>query len=94
VEAAHHEKRRVSISGMLQKLGVSRTGYRSWINRRPSKTQKRQEEIKTKIESIYNNSKQNYGAPKIAKKLKQSGEIISERTVGKYMKEMGIKAQW
>ncbi len=23
-----------------------------------------------------------------------SGEIIVERTVGKYMKEMGIKAQW
>lgn len=31
---------------------------------------------------------------RIAKKLKQIGEIIAERTVGKYMKEMGIKAQW
>jgi transposase InsO family protein len=79
---------------MLQKLGVSRTGYRSWINRKPSNTQIRQEVIKSKIKSIYNDSKQNYGAPKIAKKLKQSGETIAERTVGKYMKEMGIKAQW
>jgi transposase InsO family protein len=79
---------------MLQKLGVSRTGYRSWINRKPSNTQIRQEVIKSKIKTIYNDSKQNYGAPKIAKKLKQSGEIITERTVGKYMKEMGIKAQW
>ena len=26
--------------------------------------------------------------------LRKSGEIISERTVGKYMKQMGIKAQW
>ncbi|TYC85525.1 IS3 family transposase [Acetobacterium wieringae] len=93
-EAAHHEKRRVSVSGMLQKLGVSRTGYRSWINRKPSNTQKRQEVLKTKIETIYNDSKQNYGAPKITEKLKQSGEIIAERTVGKYMKQMGIKAQW
>ena len=32
--------------------------------------------------------------PKITKKLRQKGETISERTVGKYMKEMGIKAQW
>jgi transposase InsO family protein len=94
VEAAHHEKHRVSVSGMLQKLGVSRTGYRSWINRKPSNTQKRQDVLKTKIETIYNDSKQNYGAPKIAEKLKQSGEIIAERTVGKYMKQMGIKAQW
>ena len=39
-------------------------------------------------------SKQNYGTPKITIELQKSGEIISERTVGKYMKEMGIKAQW
>ena len=26
--------------------------------------------------------------------LKKLGETISERTVGKYMKEMGIRAQW
>ena len=32
-------------------------------------------------------------APKITRKLRQKGETISERTVGKYMKEMGIKAQ-
>ena len=41
-----------------------------------------------------NQSKQNYGAPKITKKIHQKGETISENTVGKYMKEMGIKAQW
>ena len=43
---------------------------------------------------IYDESKQNYGAPKITRELRKSGEIISERTVGKYMKQMGIKAQW
>lgn len=31
--------------------------------------------------------------PKITKELCKSGEILSERTVGKYMKQMGIKAQ-
>lgn len=51
-------------------------------------------EPKTKIQDIYDESKQNYGAPKITKELRKSGEIISERTVGKYMKQMGIKAQW
>ena len=39
---------------------------------------------KTKIQDIYDESKQNYGAPKITKELCKSGEIISERTVGKY----------
>lgn len=79
---------------MLKYLGVSRSGYRSWLNRTPTDAEKRREYIKTKIQDIYDESKQNYGAPKITRKLRQNGEIISERTVGKYMKEMGIKAQW
>ena len=60
----------------------------------PSNTQQRREAVKVKIIDIYDDSKQNYGAPKITKKLQQEGEIISERTVGKYMSQLGIKAQW
>ncbi len=43
---------------------------------------------------IYDKSNQNYGAPKITRELRKSGIRIAERTVGTYMKEMGIKAQW
>lgn len=50
--------------------------------------------MKAKIQAIYDNSKQNYDAPKIAKELLKGGETISERTVGKYMKGMDIQAQW
>ncbi|WP_341271459.1 IS3 family transposase [Clostridium cellulovorans] len=93
-EAAMKENRQVSVSGMLKILGVSRSGYRAWQKHMPSDTQKRKEAVKVKIKDIYDDSKQNYGAPKIAKKLQQDGEIISQRTVGKYMEELGIKAQW
>lgn len=93
-EAVHKVKRRASVSGMLKISGVSRSGYYSWLHRSVSNFQQYKEVRKAKILKIYNISKQNYGAPKIAKKLRQDGEFISERTVGKYMKEMGIKAQW
>ncbi len=33
--------------------------------------------MKTKIQAIYENSKQNYGAPKITKELVKDGETIS-----------------
>ena len=79
---------------MLKYLDVSRSGYRSWLNRTPSDTDKRREYIKAKIQDIFDGSKQNYGTPKITRKLRQDGETISERTVGKYMKKMKIKAQW
>ncbi|MFQ7979376.1 MAG: IS3 family transposase [Faecalimonas umbilicata] len=37
---------------------------------------------------------QNYGAPKITAELRKSGEYVSEKTVGNYMRQMGIKAHW
>ena len=93
-EAAHKAKRRVSVSGMLKILGVSRSGYRAWLKHVPSNAEKRRESVKAKIKDIYDKSKQNYGAPKITQVLRKTGETISERTVGQYMKQMGIKAQW
>lgn len=94
MEAAKTCKRRVSISGMLKFLGVSRSGYRAFLNRKLSPTRQRKDAVKKEIQRIYDDSKQNYGAPQIAKKLRDSGETISTRTVGKYMHEMGIRAQW
>ena len=94
METSKIARRRVSVSGMLKKLGVSRSGYRAFLNHKPSNMQQRKESVKKKIKTIYDDSKQNYGAPKITKELQKSGEVISERTVGKYMKEMGIRAQW
>ena len=55
---------------------------------------KRREAVKVKIQDIYDDSKQNYGAPKITVELRKTGEVISERTVGTYMRQMGIRAQW
>lgn len=93
-EAARKAKRRVSVSGMLKILGVSRSGYRAWLKHVPSNAEKRRESVKAKIKDIYDKSKQNCGAPKNTQVLRKTGETISERTVGQYMKQMGIKAQW
>ena len=79
---------------MLKFLGVSRSGYRAFLKRKVSPARQRKETVKKEIQKIYDDSKQNYGAPKITQELRKSGETISERTVGKYMREMGIKAQW
>lgn len=94
VEASKTAKRRVSISGMLKYLGVSRSGYLAFIKHKPSASEQRKEAVKGKIQEVYDGSKQNYGAPKITVELRKSGEVIAERTVGKYMHEMGLRAQW
>lgn len=101
LEAAEREEqlkeqgeRRLNVSGVLKLLGVSRSGYLSWKKRFPSKRELRKQAIKERILEIYHESHQNYEAPKITECLKKEGEIIAEKTVGNYMRELGIKAQY
>ena len=89
-----HEKRRFSVSGILKRLGVSRSGYLAWKKHIPSDTQLQREKIKAKIQNIYDASHQNYGAPKITAELQKSGVHIAQKTAGNYMHQMGIRAQW
>lgn len=101
LETAHREEqlreqggRRLNVSGVLGRLGVSRSGYLSWKKRLPSNREKRKEALKEKILAIYKESHQNYGAPKITECLRREGEKIAEKNVGNYMRELGIKAQY
>ena len=89
-----NDGRRLNVSGVLGYSGVSRSGYNSWKNRVPSIREQRKNNVKNKICDIYDESHQNYGAPKITAILNKNGETISEKTVGNYMREMGLKAQW
>ena len=77
---------------MLKKLGVSKSGYYDWIKRKPSKQAERRQKVKENIRNIHVESKEIYGAPKITRILKKQGYRISERTVTRYMHEMGIRA--
>lgn len=87
-------KRRVSVSGVLKHLGVSRSGYHAWLNRIPSEATQRKMRIMEKIRQLHDESYQIYGAPKIARELHKMGERITEKTVGNYMRQMGLKAHW
>ncbi len=49
--------RRVSVSGMLKFLGVSRSGYLAWLHHVPSDTEKRRKAVKAKIQDIYDDSR-------------------------------------
>jgi putative transposase len=88
------KERKISVNSVLKILGVSTSGYYNWKKRTPSKQKIRKKDIKIKIKEIYNESHQIYGAPKIASILQSRGHIITEKTVGNYMREEGIKAIW
>ena len=83
---------KVSIRAITQLVGVSRSGFKSWVNRKKSKQQQYKERVQIRIKEIYDKSKEIYGSPKITHILRQEGYKISQKTVSNYMREMGIKA--
>lgn len=82
----------VSIRSICGILGISRSGYSDWSNRKKSKQKQHKEKIQANIKEIYDKSKKIYGAPKITHILNQKGFQVSQKTVSNYMQEMGIKA--
>ena len=86
------EKRRLNVSGVLRILGVSRSGYNAFREHTPAASQVKKEQRMAQIKAIYKESHEIYGAPKITAKMRQKGDRVSERTVGKYMRELGIRA--
>ena len=83
-----------SVARVLKSLGVSLSGYKSFLKWKLPEQKKKKAEVQQQITEIHKDSKQIYGAPKIAKELKKKGYGTSERTVSVYMKEMGLKACW
>jgi len=71
------------IEKMCQVLGVSSSGYYSWKTTVISNRVLRMNHIKEKITSIYFESKQRYGSPRITIELQSLGYAISRITVAK-----------
>lgn len=76
---------------MARLLGVSRSGFYAWMKREPSKRAARNEELAAKITQSHAASDGVYGAPRILIDLRESGEIISRKTVARIMAELGLQ---
>ncbi len=93
VRKAHEEAGDgLSISGVLNHLNVSKSSYYAWLRRGPGKRKEKRLHLQKEIMDIYEGSKKIYGAPKITEQLKTDGHKVSERTVGRYMRDMDIHA--
>lgn len=89
------EDRTVSISAVCEILGLNRaTYYNQSQPLQKSQREIRRERLAFKIEIIHKESKEIYGAPKITHKLRQEGEVVSEKLVSNIMRENGLKAHY
>jgi transposase InsO family protein len=88
----NHEKI-FPIEKMCKVLKVSQSGYYRWKNNFISFRAKKSSVLKEKITTIYFESKQRYGSPRITIELNALGYKISRITVAKYMKQLGLRSK-
>ncbi len=78
------------IEMMCQVLGVSRSGYYSWKQRKPSKRAIEEEKLMEQIRLIHKKSRFTYGSPRIREELKKKYVHVSRRRVARLMKKANI----
>jgi putative transposase len=78
---------------MCTVFGISRSGYYAWTKRRKSKRDKRRERLERQIRRAFLDSRKLYGSIKVWETLKKQGVQVSEKTVARIMKELGLKSR-
>ncbi len=86
------ELRRKNIKRTSNLLGISRSSYYSYKNKKISKRSLEEQILKEEIREIWLLNEKKYGSPKIQGELRKKGIRVSERRIQKLMKEMGIKS--
>ena len=76
-----------------QTLEVSRAGYYAWRDRPQSPRQARQQVLSARITVVHQENRCVYGSPRICRALQAAGEKVSENTVAKVMRELGLCAR-
>lgn len=87
-------KKQYSVTKMAKKLGVSRSGYYSWLVREPSRREKEDRELLRLIVQIFEDNKERYGSPRIWQELVDEFNYrISRKRVERLMRKHGKRAK-
>lgn len=79
---------------MCEVLAVSRSGYYKWVTEKTNENsyKKRRALLLARITWLFTDAKKRYGSPKITRLLRREGWTVSERLVGKLMRENGLRS--
>jgi len=78
---------------MCRVLGASRSAYYAWRQGRVSSRLLRRQQLLEEIKKIYEESRGNYGSPRITRELQNMGIVVNKKTVAELMKDNGIQAK-
>lgn len=75
---------------MCRVLGVSRSAYYTWCNRKPSDRAKENERLAAKITEVHKDSRGTYGSPRVHAELVAQGFDVGRHRIARIMREEGI----
>jgi len=82
-----------SVTRMCRMLDVSPSGYYAWRGRLPSAREMANRELMIKIETVFEESDETYGSPRVYRALKSQGVTCSENRVARLMRLRGLRAK-
>jgi putative transposase len=80
------------ITDCCEALGVSRSGYYEWMERKPCPRAAANTTLIAQIEEVFHHRKCCYGSPRITHELRKRGYECSENRVARLMHEKGLNA--
>jgi putative transposase len=84
------EKANHSVTILCRCLRVTRSGFYAWTQRGLSARGQRDVVLRTKLRAFHEASGGKYGRPRLWKDLREDGEAVSEKRVGRLMREERI----
>ncbi len=84
---------RFGITRLCSRLNVSRSGYYAWLRRKPSARDQQDLWLKKRITTLFQQSREVYGSPRIHKALLKQGISVGKKRVERLMREEGLKGR-
>lgn len=89
----HRERNNYSLIKLCKWLEVSRSGYYKWLKGGVTPRQEKRIKLLKRILEIFENSRENYGSPRIYEQLRSEGWKVNHKTVEKLMQQNEIQAR-
>ena len=82
-----------SITELCDTLGVATSGFYAWKSRPPSRTARRREALRPKVQKAFHDSRGTYGSPRVRDELVGQGEHVSRHVVAELMRDAGLSGR-
>ena len=74
-------------------FGVSRSGFYSWIGRKPSRRSQEDERLKVAIKAAHKRSRQTYGVLRLQPELADDGFVAGRDSIDRLRRELGLRCR-